>query len=85
MMSRFAAIKLAVILSLFCTSCGEYEVLEYQKVMQRKADSTYKAEVKNLKVFADSFCNSNYERYYQAALDSLIPARIDEMKKLVEK
>lgn len=85
MRSGYSLIKICILTSIVCLSCGEYEVLEYQKVMKRKADSTYKAELKNLKVLTDSICDKNYDKFYQAALDSLIPSRIDEMKKLVEK
>lgn len=75
-------------LALLCLvfySCGEYELLEHRKECQRLADSTYKAEIKNLTHINDSICKLNYEQYYQASLDSLIPARKTEIKNLIGK
>lgn len=66
-------------------SCGEYELLLYQEECQRKADSTFRAETKAIGKARDSICKENYDSYYQAALDSLIPSRIEEMKKLIAK
>jgi len=75
-----------LVLFVLCTiSCGEYELLEYQKECKRKADSTFRSEVKSLAKKQDSICKVDYDSYYKAALDSLIPARIEEMKKLISK
>jgi len=67
---------------LLCISCGEYEVLEFQKECKRIADSTYKADVKTIVAIADSTCKVNYDVYYKSATDSLIPARVEELEKL---
>lgn len=66
-------------------ACGEYELLEYKKECKRKADSTFRVDVKKISKQQDSICKVRYDDYYQAALDSLIPARIEEMKKLIAK
>lgn len=77
---------LCYFLLILCTfACGEYELLEYKKECKRKADSTFRVDVKKLSKKRDSICKVNYDDYYQAALDSLIPARIEEMKKLIAK
>jgi len=72
-------------LCLSVISCGEYELLEHQKDCKRKADSTYKAELKVLAQINDSLCDLTYDKYYQLALDSLIPARKKEIKNLITK
>ena len=78
--------SIAIIVSLFCAvSCGEYELLEHQRVCKRRADSTFRADIKLHTSVTDSICNINKDRYYQEALDSLIPTRIAEMKKLISK
>ena len=75
-----------IFLLVLCTmSCGEYELLENHRICRRKADSTFKANVKILNAENDSVCTANKDRYYQEALDSLIPTRIAEMKKLINK
>lgn len=74
-----------LLVMLLAVSCGEYELLEYQKECKRKADSTFRVEVKVLAKERDSICKLNYDRYYKSALDSLIPERIEEMKRLIAK
>ncbi len=83
-MSKKISILFLLSLFIFC-SCGEYEVLEHRKECKRIADSTYRAEMKNLGQISDSICNLNYDNYYQTSLDSLIPARMEEVKKLIRK
>jgi len=67
------------------TSCGEYELLEHQKICQRKADSTYNANINHLRKEQDSLCEVRYEEMYNTALDSLVPARLEEVKKLISR
>ena len=77
--------NLFVLLLLVFCSCGEYEVLEHRKECKRIADSTYRAEMKSLSQISDSICSLNYDDYYKTSLDSLIPARMEEVKKLIRK
>ena len=83
-MRRLKILTLAIV-ALSTASCGEYELLEHQRVCKQRADSTYRADLKQLSSVNDSLCEANSEHYYQAALDSLIPKRIAEMKKLVSR
>ncbi len=80
-----SGIALVILISICGSSCGEYELLEHQKICKRRADSTYRAHLADLTKEIDSLCKDNNELYYQDALDSLIPIRIEEMKKLIEK
>ena len=82
---RSAGLTLVILISICGFSCGEYELLEHQKICKRKADSTYRANLSDLGKELDSLCKSNTEHYYQNALDSMIPIRIEEVKKLIEK
>ncbi len=80
---RRDCLVLVILISIVVTSCGEYELLEHQKICKRRADSTYRAHLKDFAKEADSLCIRNKELYYQNALDSMIPLRIEEMKKLI--
>ncbi len=80
------ALALFILFVIFCmSSCGEYELLEHQKECKRRADSLFKSEIKQLSQANDSICDLNYDKYYQASLDSLIPARKNEIKNLISK
>ena len=78
-----ARLLLIVLISIGVSSCGEYELLEHQRTCKRRADSTYRAHLKDVAKEVDSLCVVNKELYYQNALDSMIPQRIEEMKKLI--
>jgi hypothetical protein len=74
-----------VLLVLGLASCGEYEVLEVQKECQRKADSLFMANKKDLIGKFEKICDNNSDKYYQTALDSLRDTRITDIKNLIEK
>jgi len=82
---RGHSILYVALLLLLLTSCSEYELLEHQKECKRLADSTYRKDLNRLVADTDSLCDLNYDTYYQASLDSLIPARMAEVKKLINK
>ena len=65
-------------------SCGEYEVLEHNKVVKKQVDSLYRAKRDSLIKYSDSICDKNYTSYVQSAYDSILGIRIKEIEKLIE-
>ena len=73
-----------LVVSTFLGSCGEYEVLEHNKVVKKQVDSLYRAKRDSLTKYSDSICDKNYSSYVQVAYDSILEVRIKEIEKLIE-
>jgi len=73
-----------MIICLCCLSCGEYEVLEYNKKMRKKVDSLYRVNRDSLVTLSDSLCNELYPKFVSEATDSLKKIRIEEVEKLIK-
>ena len=82
-MNSFGKMTLLVIVFSTLTSCGEYELLEFQKDCQRVADSLYRAHRDSLNILADSLCTLKHDSVYVETLDSLKKIKREEIQKLL--
>ena len=72
-----------IVISIF-SSCGEYDTLEYNKVIKKRVDSLYRTKRDSLIKHADSVCKHNYDLYIKTAYDSILPLRTKEIEKLIK-
>lgn len=66
------------------SGCGEYEVLEHQRMCQRKADSLFSVHKDSLYKKAEQDCLENYDKHYKTILDSLKKDKKRDIEKLLD-
>ncbi len=66
-------------------SCSEYESLAIEKESKRIADSLFRAHTDSLNTFNDSLCDAHFNKYYNAAVDSIKETQLVKIKKLINK
>ena len=72
-----------IVFSIF--SCGEYEALAIEKESKRVADSLFRSHRDSLDKLAEKICDENFDKYYNAALDSLKETQLKKIKILIRK
>jgi len=74
-----------IVITFFSTSCGEYDLLEHNKLCKRSADSLFQVNSDSLNKSFDTLCIETSDAYYKHVLDSLKQTRIDDIRKLFKK
>ena len=86
-MQTRATIKLVLSLSLplmlTFSSCGEYENIELQTTLIKRADSIYHNQKDSLIKLSDSICTKRFDHYYKDAFDSIKELQINSIENLM--